>query len=52
MAGGEHIEKVRDRLGHTSIVTTQKYLHSLPNADDSAIEALARVRGRRGPRPA
>lgn len=52
LAGGEHIEKVRDRLGHTSIVTTQKYLHSLPNADDTAIEALARVRGRRGPRPA
>lgn len=52
LAGGEHIEKVRDRLGHTSIVTTQKYLHSLPNADDTALAALARVRGRTGPRPA
>jgi len=46
LAGGEHIEKVRDRLGHTSIVATQKYCIACPNADDTAIEALARVRGR------
>jgi len=52
LAGGENIEKVRDRLGHMSIVTTQKYLHTLPDADDSPLEALERVRGRRGPRPA
>ena len=52
VAGGEHIEKVRDRLGHTSIVTTQRYLHSLPGADDTAFAALARVRERTGPRPA
>lgn len=32
------------------VVTTQKYLHSLPDADDSPLEALDRVRGRGGPR--
>jgi integrase len=38
---------VKERLGHSSIVTTEKYLHSLPDADESAIEALAKVRQRR-----
>ena len=52
LAGGQTIEQVRDRMGHMSIVTTDKYVHTLPGADDSAIAALARVRGRSGPRPA
>jgi hypothetical protein len=35
-----------DRLGHTQLSTTQQYLHTLPNTDDTALAALARVRGR------
>ena len=50
LAGGQDIEEVRERLGHVSIVTTQKYVHTLPDANDRAIAALDRVRGRSGPR--
>jgi integrase len=28
---------VKERLGHTSIATTEKYLHTLPDADDSTL---------------
>lgn len=48
LAGGQDIEEVRERLGHTSIVTTQKYVHTLPDANDRAIAALDRVRGATG----
>lgn len=44
------LQRVRDWLGHVSIATTEKYLHTLPDADDSALEALGRVRGRNRPR--
>jgi site-specific recombinase XerD len=44
LAGGVDIETVKERLGHGSIVTTQKYLHSLPEADDAAVDAFTRVR--------
>jgi hypothetical protein len=37
---------VKDRLGHGSITTTEKYLHTLPDADESAVEAFSRVRNR------
>lgn len=33
-----------DRLGHTQIQTTQRYLHTLPDADDKALQAFERVR--------
>jgi integrase len=46
LAGGADIETVKERLGHGSIVTTQKYLHSLPEADDAAVDAFTRVRQR------
>lgn len=32
-----------DRMGHSQIQTTQRYLHSLPDGDD---KALAAFRGR------
>jgi hypothetical protein len=35
---------VKKRLGHGSIAATEKYLHTLPNADETAIAALARMR--------
>ena len=33
-------------LGHSSIVTTQKYLGTLDETDETAIDALSKVRGR------
>jgi site-specific recombinase XerD len=46
LAGGADIQVVKERLGHGSIVTTQKYLHSLPEADDAAVDAFAKIRRR------
>lgn len=37
---------MKERLGHRSIATTEKYLHTLPEADETALEALDRVRKR------
>jgi len=37
---------VMDRLGHTQISTTQRYLHALTSADDTALEAFRRTRDR------
>jgi site-specific recombinase XerD len=45
LAGGADLKTVMDRLGHTQLTTTQQYLHTLPNTDDTALTALARVRG-------
>jgi hypothetical protein len=38
---------VKDRLGHGSITTTERYLHTYPQKDDAALNALARIRPRR-----
>jgi integrase len=46
LAGGADIQVVKERLGHRSIATTEKYLHTLPDADETALKALRRVRGR------
>ena len=51
LAGGADLQVVKERLGHASIVTTEKYLHTLPDADETALEALSKVR-RRGRSPA
>lgn len=48
LAGGADIQVVKDRLGHGSILTTQGYLHTLPDADDTALTAMDNVRGTRG----
>lgn len=47
LAGGADIQVVKERLGHATIVTTQKYLHTLPDADETALDALARIRRKR-----
>lgn len=45
LAGGADLQVVKERLGHGSIATTGKYLHTLPTADETAIAALRRIRG-------
>jgi integrase len=46
LAGGADLKTVMDRMGHSQIQTTQKYLHSLPDADETAIAAFERTRQR------
>jgi integrase len=52
LAGGADLQVVRDRLGHGSISTTEKYLHTLPTADETALNALAKIRDRTSGRSA
>lgn len=46
LAGGADLQMVKERLGHGSISTTEKYLHTLPGADETAIEAFSRIGNR------
>jgi integrase len=46
LAGGADLQMVKERLGHASIMTTQKYLYTLPDADETALDAFAKIRGR------
>lgn len=46
LAGGADLQMVKDRLGHGSITTTEKYLHTLPDAEDLALDAFSRIRNR------
>jgi len=52
LAGGADLQMVKERLGHGSISTTEKYLHTLPDADDSVLDAFSRTRNRAQGRPA
>jgi len=47
LAGGADLQVVKERLGHASIATTETYLHTLPDADETALAALRTIRGRR-----
>jgi integrase len=52
LAGGSDLKSVMDRMGHAQITTTQKYLHTLPDAEQKNLTALDRIRGScPGPRP-
>lgn len=44
LAGGADLKTVMDRMGHAQIMTTQRYLHTLPDAQDRALQALDAVR--------
>lgn len=49
VAGGADIQTVRARLGHSSLRATEKYLHTLAESDQAALDAFERVRhGRAG----
>jgi integrase len=51
LAGGADLETVKERLGHSTILTTQKYLHTLPDdEDDTALDAFAKIRNRKSDR--
>ncbi len=52
LSGGADLQVVKERLGHTSIATTEKYLHSLPTADETALDALIKIRNAGLARPA
>ena len=47
LAGGADLQVVKERLGHKKISTTEKYLHTLPDADETALSALDQMRKRR-----
>ena len=46
LAGGVDIQRVKERLGHASIATTERYLHTLPDVDRSTMNAFANIRNR------
>ena len=53
LAGGPDVKSVMGRMGHAQITTTtQKYLHTLPDADTKNLTALDRFRGKRADRSA
>lgn len=46
LAGGADLAAVMQRLGHRQIMTTQQYLHALPDTDRKALDAFTRIRRR------
>jgi integrase len=46
LAGGADLQVVKERLGHGSISTTERYLHTLPGVDNAALDALDKIRGK------
>ncbi|MDT0330966.1 tyrosine-type recombinase/integrase [Nocardiopsis lambiniae] len=46
LAGVADLQIVKERLGHADIATTARYLHTLPDADETALDALSRIRNR------
>jgi len=44
LVGGADLKSVMERMGHSQIMTTQKYLHTMPDAGDRALAAFEAVR--------
>lgn len=44
---GCDIQVVKESLGHATIAATERYLHALPDADETALDALSTIRTRR-----
>ena len=44
LAGGADLQVVKERLGHAKISTTEGYLHTLPDAGQTALAALGKIR--------
>lgn len=52
LAGGADLQVVKERLGHATIATTERYLHTLPGADETALDARHAIRTRNSARRA
>jgi len=52
LAGGADLKAVMERLGHSQLTTAQRYLHTLPDADEQALAAFERIRSRSLPKTA
>jgi integrase len=46
LAGGADLKSVMERMGHSQIQTTQKYLHTMPDTDQRNLDALTRIQNR------
>jgi site-specific recombinase XerD len=46
LAGGADLQVVKERLGHGSIKTTERYLYTLPDTDETAVDAFSAIRNR------
>ena len=46
LAGGADLKGVMDRMGHSQIQTTQRYLHTLPETDQKNLDAFERIANR------